>query len=392
MDKRKINFKYQTQNLENMRTIIIISLFILFTACGSKQNEVVKSEDANLKEQLVSLTDAQFKNSSIVVSNIQQHSISAIIKVNGKIDVPPQNMVSVSMPLGGYLKTTKLLPGMHIAKGEVIATMEDLQYIQLQQEYLTTKSKLVFAETELARQKELNQSKASSDKILQQAQMEFSSQKITLSALAEKLKLININPQTLSENTLSKSVNIYSPIDGFVSKVNVNIGKYVNPSDILFELVNTTDIHLNIKVFEKDLDKLSIGQKVIAYNNQSNKKHICEIILISQDLSPERTAEVHCHFSDYDKTLLPGMYMNAEIESSNNNALVLPEDAVVGYEGKEYVFVELSDKKYELTEIKTGMRQESFVEILNGKSLEKSKIVTKGAYNLLMQLKNKAEE
>ncbi len=375
-----------------MRTSIIFLVFILFAACGSKQNENVKSEEAGLQEQSVILTDAQFKNSAIVVSKMEQHSISSIIKVNGKIDVPPQNMVSVSMPLGGYLKTTKLLPGMHIAKGEVIATMEDLQYIQLQQEYLTTKSKLVFAETELARQKELNQSKASSDKILQQAQMDFSSQKITLSALAEKLKLININPQTLSENTLSKSVNIYSPIDGFVSKVNVNIGKYVNPSDILFELVNTTDIHLNIKVFEKDLDKLSIGQKVIAYNNQSDKRHICEIILISQDLSPERTAEVHCHFSDYDKTLLPGMYMNAEIETTKGNAMVLPEEAIVNFEGKDYVFVQLKEKEYILTEVKIGIKQEGFIEIINGNSFGQKLIVTKGAYTLLMKLKNKSEE
>jgi len=364
----------------------------LFTACGSKQNENVKSGDVSVKEQSVMLTDAQYKNSAIVVSKMEQRSISSIIKVNGKIDVPPQNMVSVSMPLGGYLKTTKLLPGMHIAKGEVIATMEDLQYIQLQQEYLTTKSKLLFAETELARQKELNQSKASSDKILQQAQMDFSSQKITLSALAEKLKLININPQTLTENTLSKSVNIYSPIDGFVSKVNVNIGKYVNPSDILFELVNTTDIHLNIKVFEKDLEKLSIGQKVIAYNNQSDKKHICEIILISQDLSPERTAEVHCHFNDYDKTLLPGMYMNAEIETTKGKATVLPEEAIVSFEGKDYVFVQLKEKEYMLTEVKIGIKQEDFIEIISGDSFDQKLIVTKGAYTLLMKLKNKSEE
>ena len=205
------------------KLFLIITVFILVSSCGSKPETENAIENTAVQNQVVILTQAQLKNAAISTSKIEQQKISAIIKVNGKIDVPPQNMVSVSMPLGGYLKTTKLLPGMHIAKGEVIATMEDLQYIQLQQEYLTTKSKLVFAETELARQKELNQSKASSDKILQQAQMEYTSQRITLSALAEKLKLININPQNLSENSLSKSVNIYSPIDGFVSKVNVNI-------------------------------------------------------------------------------------------------------------------------------------------------------------------------
>lgn len=375
-----------------MKYIIILSSFILLYACGSKQTAEQATDNAVVNETVITLTDAQLKNSQLQIGQLEEQNISSIIKVNGKIDVPPQNMVSVSMPLGGYLKTTKLLPGMHVGKGEVIATMEDLQYIQLQQEYLTAKSKVVYAEAEFNRQKELNQSKATSDKVFQQAQMDYNTQKIALSALSEKLKLINVNPQSLSENTLSKAVNIYSPIDGFVSRVNVNIGKYVNPADILFELVNTSDIHLNIKVFEKDLEKLSIGQKVMAYNNQSEKKHPCEIILISQDLTSERTAEVHCHFLDYDKTLLPGMYMNADIEVKSNHVLTLPEESVVNFEGKEYVFITEKNKEYILTEVKTGSKENGFIEILNGEKLTQKQIVTKGAYTLLMKLKNKSEE
>jgi cobalt-zinc-cadmium efflux system membrane fusion protein len=375
-----------------MKYLIIISSFVLLYACGSKNIAEQASESPVAIETVIVLTDAQLKNSQLQIGQLEQRNISSIIKVNGKIDVPPQNMVSVSMPLGGYLKTTKLLPGMHVGKGEVIATMEDLQYIQLQQEYLTAKSKVVYAEAEFNRQKELNQSKATSDKVFQQAQMDYNTQKIALSALSEKLKLINVNPQSLSENTLSKAVNIYSPIDGFVSRVNVNIGKYVNPADILFELVNTSDIHLNIKVFEKDLEKLSIGQKVMAYNNQSDEKHPCEIILISQDLTPERTAEVHCHFLDYDKTLLPGMYMNADIEVKSNHVLTLPEEAIVNFEGKEYVFITEKNKEYILTEVKTGSKENGFIEIHNGEKLTQKQIVTKGAYTLLMKLKNKSEE
>ena len=375
-----------------MKHIIIISTVLLLYACGSKQTDEQTADTAIVNETILTLTDAQLKNTQLEVGKLEQRNISSIIKVNGKIDVPPQNMVSVSMPLGGYLKTTKLLTGMRVGKGEIIATMEDLQYIQLQQEYLTAKSKLVFAEAEFNRQKELNQSKASSDKVFQQAQMDYNTQKIALSALSEKLKLINVNPQGLSENNLSKAVNIYSPIDGFVSRVNVNIGKYVNPADILFELVNTSDIHLNIKVFEKDLEKLSIGQKVMAYNNQSDRKHPCEIILISQDLSSERTAEVHCHFLEYDKTLLPGMYMNADIEVKSNHVLTLPEDAIVNFEGKEYVFINDKGKEYSLTEVKTGSKENGFIEILGGEKISQKSVVTKGAYTLLMKLKNKSEE
>ena len=148
-----------------MKHIIIISTVLLLYACGSKQTDEQTADTAIVNETILTLTDAQLKNTQLEIGKLEERNISSIIKVNGKIDVPPQNMVSVSMPLGGYLKTTKLLTGMRVGKGEIIATMEDLQYIQLQQEYLTAKSKLVFAEAEFNRQKELNQSKASSDKV-----------------------------------------------------------------------------------------------------------------------------------------------------------------------------------------------------------------------------------
>jgi cobalt-zinc-cadmium efflux system membrane fusion protein len=376
-----------------MKYIVLPLLGLLLLGCQSKKEDTA-TETKSVNESIVSLTEAQLKNANLLVGTLEKKSLSSILKVNGKIDVPPQNMVSISMPLGGYLKTTQLLPGMHINKGEVIATMEDQQYVQLQQDYLTTKSRLYFAEKEYNRQKELNQSQASSDKVYQQADADYKTLRITLSALGEKLKLINVNPATLSEKNISKSVNIYAPITGFVSKVNVNIGKYVNPADVLFELINPSDIHLNLKIFEKDITKLSIGQKVIAYtNNQPENKHDCEIILISKDLSvDEHAADVHCHFENYDKLLLPGMYMNADIEVKSNNAVALPEDAVVTYEGKEYVFVQLDQMHYQLLEVTTGTSENGYIEIQNGDDLKTKKVVTKGAYTLLMKLKNKSDE
>ena len=374
-------------------SILIIGI-IVFASCGGEKIQEQGTTQPAI-ETNVSLTEAQIKSANIELGKIEEREISTTLKLNGKIDVPPQNMISVSMPLGGFLKSTKLLPGMHIKKGEVIATMEDQQYIQLQQEYLMEKSKLVFSENEYRRQKELNVSKASSDKVFQQSEMEFKNQRITLSALSEKLRLIHINPESLSEASLSRSINIYSSIDGFVSKVNVNIGKYVNPSDIIFELINPSDIHLNLKVFEKDLDKLSIGQKLIAFNNnQLDKKYPCEIILVSQDLSEDRSADVHCHFEAYDKTLLPGMYMNAEVEIMMKNVASINEDAIVSHDGKDYIFLSKSKTEFELVEIKKGNSENNFTEVnaLDGRDLKNSKIVVKGAYSLLMQMKNKSEE
>ena len=366
----------------------------LIASCSHKENQPAQTaEKITINENKVVLTEAQYKSASIELSKPTLKSISSIIKLTGKIDVPPQNMVSVSMPLGGYLKSTNLLPGMHVNKGEVIATLEDQQYIQLQQDYLTCKSKLKYAEGEYLRQKELNASKASSDKVFQQAEMEFSNQKITLTALSEKLKLININPSSLTASTISKSIHLYATINGFVSRVNVNIGKYVNASDVLFELVNPDDIHLNIKVFERDLDKLSIGQSVITYsNNAASKKHLCKIILISKDLTAERTADVHCHFEDYDKTLLPGMYMNAEVNVASNNSLTIAEEAIVNFEGKDYVFVATANRQFEMKEVQTGIKEKGFIELINATAIANMPVVIKGAYTLLMALKNKSEE
>lgn len=373
--------------------IALIIIAIVLNACGNKQNKPVEISSPNQNEFVVTLTEAQLKNTSITLGKLESKNMASILKVSGTIDVPPQNMVSISVPMGGFLKYTKLLPGLHLTKGETIATMEDQQYIQLQQEYLTALSNLKFAELEYHRQKELNVSKASSNKAFEQADASFQNLKITVKSLSEKLKLIGINPDQLNEKNISRSIEIHSPIDGFVSHVNVNIGKYVNPSDVLFELVNPDDIHLNLTVYEKDLDKIFIGQKLMAYNNHKPEiKYPCDIILIGKDLSEERNVEVHCHFEKYDKTLIPGMFMNAEVEINSNNAKVLPDDAIVRFENVNYAFVSKNKNTFEMVEVKLGNTENGLTEVTLDESLYNNNFVVKGAYNLLMQLKNKEDE
>lgn len=377
-----------------MKTYLYI-LFsgLFFMACSNKDQQEETVTAATTADTLV-LTNEQLKNASLAVGQMQELEIASLMKVNGKIDVPPQNMVSISVPLGGYLKTSKLLPGMHVNKGEVVAVMEDQQYIQLQQDYLTAKVKLVMFDKEFIRQKELNASQASSDKMLQQAESEYKTQKILVSALAQKLQLVGINPSTLNENNISKSVNIHSPIDGYVTKVNVNIGKYISPTEIMFELVNPTDIHLALKIFEKDLDKLFIGQGLLAFtNNNPQKKYECEVLLIGKDINQEGFTDVHCHFETYDKLLIPGTYMNAEIKVRNRKANVLPVDGIVRFEGKQYVFKAIDKQQFIMTEVRLGDTENGMTEILLPEKdiLGKANYVTKGAYTLLMMLKNEAE-
>ena len=156
-----------------MKNIFILTFAILITACGTSTKKEVLTEASDITTNVVTLSDAQLKSAELVLAKLEEKALSSLIITNGTIDVPPQNMISVSIPLGGYLKSTKLLPGLNIRKGEVIAVIEDQQYIQLQQDYLTIKARLAFSKAEFDRQKELNASKASSDKVFQQIQMEM---------------------------------------------------------------------------------------------------------------------------------------------------------------------------------------------------------------------------
>lgn len=375
-----------------MKTIYIFPLILLLIGCGAKETKV-QGSNASVEESMkVILTSAQMENAGVKIGSMEEKEISSILSLNGKIDVPPQNLISISIPMGGYLKSTDLLPGSVVKKGQIIASLEDQQYVQLQQDYLLSKVKLKIAEGEYNRQKELNSSKASSDKVFNQAEADYRTARINVRALEENLQLIGINPTNLNEANISKRITIKSPIDGYVSKVNANIGKYLTPSEVLFELVNVSDIHLNLTVYEKDLPKLQIGQKLIAFNNNENDvKYPCEIILIGHSLSLEKSTEVHCHFNKYDKNLVPGMYMNAEVELKNNKAMALPEEAVVHFGNSDFIFVELKKGKFEMIEVKIGGKENGYVEIINSQNLKNQAIVVKGAYSLLMKLKNSEE-
>jgi cobalt-zinc-cadmium efflux system membrane fusion protein len=373
-----------------MKLIFLFILSIGLLACGGA-GKTDEQKPVNQSDSIITLTEPQLKNAAIVTGKLERRDISTLLRVNGKIDVPPQNMVSVSVPMGGYLRTTHLLPGMHVAKGEVIAEVEDPQYVQLQQDYLTAKAKIGFLEAEYKRQQELNQSRASSDKAFQQAEAEYNAQRVLVSALAQKLAIANIDAKKLSEENITRSINIHSPINGYVSKVNVNIGKYVSPTDVLVELINPNDIHLALKVFEKDLPYLSIGQKVLAFtNNNPEKKYPCEVLLIAKDITAEGNADVHCHFESYDKLLVPGTYMNAEIEVKHQQVLAIPEEALLHFNNRQYVFAQQSANTFALLPVEVTEAVGGWAAVVGGSTLEDKSIVLKGAYALLMAAKNKA--
>ncbi|WP_028297627.1 efflux RND transporter periplasmic adaptor subunit [Olivibacter sitiensis] len=378
------------------RYILGCLVCLFFLACGSNDKEESIGEqnaDSLEVEEMVSLNDSQIKSAGIEVGTPSMQAVSGLLKLQGSIDVPPNSTVSLSFPLGGYLKSTAMLPGTPVRRGQVLAVMEDMQFIQLQQDYLTAKERFRLAEAEFNRQQDLNKSKASSDRVFEQARAAMETQRINRASLEQKLELIGINPQRLDASNISKTVNILSPINGFVSKVNVNVGKYTAPTDMLFELVDPRDIHLSLTVFEKDLPLLSIGQKVWAYTNSDpSDRHEAEIILISRNLDENRSAEVHCHFEQYDHNLYPGMFMNGDVVLRGRTALAVPEDAVVRWENKHYVFLEKEKGTFEMLAVKPGDFSQGF-QAVEAEGLDSSsRVVVKNAYALLMKIKNTEEE
>lgn len=365
---------------------------IFLIACGNKKTEENKSTEVK-SINIVKLSAEQIKNAGLESGNPTIKNVKEILKLQGTVTVPPKSVISISIPLGGYVKSTNLIAGMNVQKGQVLAVLEDMQFIELQQNYLMAKEKFELAQNEHRRQKELNANKAASDKVLEQITTEMRTQRITMASLEQKLNLLGINAKTLNVNTISKTIKVISPITGLVSKVNVNIGKYVNPTDMLFELIDKKDIVLTLNAFEKDVTSLSVGQDVTVYPNASDaKKYGAKIAFINQSLNGDRAAEIICKVNSYSPALLPGLFVNAEVEIENQKALTVPEDAVVRWEGKFYVFTDIGSNQFQMVEVKSGVKNEGYNQIISDAVSSSSKVIVKNAYTLLMSAMNNDEQ
>lgn len=376
-----------------MKTYIITIFGLLFLVSCHSDKKNQEKETVKKQENTIQLSNEQIKNAGLVVGNPEERTVKGILQLQGTVTVPPKSVVSVSIPLGGYIKKTDLMAGMHVRKGQLLAVVEDMQYIQLQQDYLTAKEKFQLAKSEYDRQKELNAKKASSDKLYEQTATEMQTQRIYMASLAQKLSLLGINVKTLSASNISKTVSIVSPINAVVSKVNVNVGKYIAPTDMLFELMEMSDIVLVMNAFEKDIHLLSTGQTVSAFTNANpSKRFSAKIAYINRSLNDDRAAEVICKVNQYDNTLIPGLFINAEAEFENEKAITVPEDAVVRWQGKFFVFALSGNNQYKMVVVEPGTTTNGFRQIKSSVIDKSSKIVIKNAYTLLMTFMNGGDE
>ena len=381
---------------------IISVFFIVFVSCnGGKKtaNEAGKTEI--IPEDIVELGADQVKLANIDTGSIEMRLLSGTLKVSGLVTVAPQNFATVCMPMGGFVTSTSLLPGNVVKKGQTLAILENQEFIDIQQNYLEAKNRLEYAEAEYNRHNELYKDDVYSQKNLQQVAADYKSLKAQVKALEQKLALIGINPANLHEDDISRSISVVSPIAGHVKTVNVTIGRFVVPSDVLFEIVNSDNLFLELTLFEKDADKVSAGQKIRFFINNESEQHQAVIYQTGKSINPDKTYKVYARVTGVCKNILPGMYVNAVIEASANKVASLPSDAVVSFDDKDYIFVFDKTKtkngkpftEYRMMEVQKGITDGGFTEIVlpEGFDIKTAKVVIKGAYNLLSAKKNAGE-
>jgi len=395
--------------LKYIFVIALITNTITFVSC-SKQDAETQAETqadthAHTTEKIV-LTEKQFITSGIELDKIAMRNLSNVVKVNGLLDVPPQNLVTISAVMGGFVRKTDLLQGMKIEKGQLLVVIENQDFIQMQQDYLDTKARLEYSELEYKRQEQLAKENVSAIKIFQQTTADYKSLQAKFMALSQRLATVGISKKNVEAGEITNSVSIFSPISGYVTAVNINLGKFVTPADILFEIMDTDHLHAELSVFEKDIAKIKIGQKLHLYlANEPEKERQASVYLINPRINTDRTIRVHCHLDKIEPNLMPNTYLKAIIDLGEIATIALPDEAIVVYEEKFYIFVvdkqpanlaKSAEKEYTFAfiEVQKGVAEQGFTEIILPENIDKNtvQVAIKGAYALLAQLKNAGGE
>ncbi len=383
--------------------LIMISLagFFLLPACKGGKDKPAETQEEILPDNIVEMNAQQMKMGNIEFGQIAAKTLAGKIKVNGQVTVDPQHYASVCAPLGGFVKSAGLLPGSFVKKGQVLATLENQEFIDIQQSYLESKSRLEFAEAELKRHSDLNQYEVYSKKNDQEVTAEYNSLKAQVKAIGQKLILIGIDPSGLRVDDISRSITVLSPIDGYLKAVNVNIGKYIEPKDVMFEIVGIDKLLLELDLFEKDANKVQAGQDISFIINNEEEEHHAKIYQVGKSVDSDRTFKIYAAVEGICKSVIPGMYVNAGIEVTSQTVTALPAEAIVSFDDKQFIFVYEKEKtekgkpvtEFRIVEVMTGITDGNFTEIIlpAGLDLTHARVVIKGAYNLLAAKKNAGE-
>jgi cobalt-zinc-cadmium efflux system membrane fusion protein len=359
--------------------IIVLGLIIL-VSCDSKKDESTNQPAATASQE-IKLTAEQKQNAGINLGEIIQHEMGEEVKCAGLVDVPPVSIASVSLPIAGYVKSTfELLPGKKVSKGQVLATINSLDYIQMQQEYLQAVSALGLSNVEKSRQQVLNNEEVGSKKKLQQAEVDQVNLQTQVKALGLKLEVIGCDMKALAKGNINAVLSVKSPIEGYIEEQYLAIGKYVTPADILVQIVGTLDKHVELKVFERDLSKLKLGQTILVESEGIRAK--AKIFLIGQQVNLEtRTTSVHGHFEKIsdEKLFTVGQFISAKITVGSKSVSAVPQAALARVGKAGFIYFESSNGTIKQIPVEIISSTKDLVGIKPLVSLPEGKLVISGA-------------
>lgn len=379
--------------------LFLLSVVFLLQGCGnhkeninpeSAENKIENKEGHNESAEpvIISLTNDQIKAVGITYGNIEMKELTATLKANGNLKVPNNNKASVTSLYGGVIRTLNVQVGSFVQKGQVIATIANPQFIQLQEEFLTVSNKIIFAEQELERQKELNEGNAGMKRNLQSATAELNSLKVRKASLHQQIQLMGINPANVTSANLQSALAVTSPLSGTVSSIQAKIGSYADVTSPVAEIVDNGSLHLDLHVFEKDLPLLKIGQ-IIHFTLTNNPVDEYDAVVKSIGTAFEnesKTIPVHCDVKGNKTGLIDGMNITAIVSLNNVTASAVPNSAIVSDGEKDYIFVVTDeipkDHEHEATQ-ENAEKSSKEIKTLNFKRIEVVKGVSEMGYTAI---------
>jgi len=381
----------------NIKYFIALLISFLILSCGKSKNESAiidkqsETKEVSGNEDQVIVSKSQFQSENMKLIGLEEVSFPTQIKTTGVIDVPPNSKAIISAQMGGYIKNSSLLIGDKVKKGQVLVTIENLDFIQMQQEYLEVKEQLAYLKSEFERQKELYSEKISSQKSFLKAESEYKKAMAMYNGFRKKLQILNINPNSVENGNLTSVSTIYAPISGSITDIEVSTGSYISPADEIMEIVNTEHIHLELKVFEKDVLKIKKNQKVIFRIPEStNESFEGEIHLIGKSIDKNKTIQVHAHIDHGIKhNFIVGMFVETDIIIDNYKEKALPENAFIDVDNKNYVLVLKSNnnENYIFTKksVSIGKTFNNSIEIKDSDSFKNTDQFLLGGYQLISE-------
>lgn len=391
--------------------IIISSLLI---SCNANKEKVETEEHGEQEhvhneenENEVTLSEAQVKAIKLEFGKIEMKELKDAIKANGFLKVPNQNKAQVTSLYSGQIKSIQVQPGDYVGKGQTIAVIENPNQIMIQEQYLTVIGQIQMTQTEVKRQKELYEGNAGALKNLQYAESQLRTLQTQRASLAKQLQMMGINPGSVSAKNLNSTMTVKAPISGVIATVLVDIGSYVDVSFPIVEMVDNSNLHLDLDVFEKDLPKIQKGQLIhFTMTNNPSKEYDAEIFSIGSTFEDQsKSVPVHARVKGEKTGLIDGMNVVAIISIGNNLVSAVPSDAVVNVGAEDFIFIqkivphehseEEHEHKYTFEKIPVvkGTSDIGFTQITALKSIpENAKIVTKGSFFILAKMNNTGEE